>query len=65
MKTRHQCNPTRGTIGQYWIKTNEGLFKVTCNMKIKCGGVEGGCKQVVDANMNQDDSGLGAWEKIS
>ena len=46
-----------GTIGQYWIKTNEGLFKVTCNMKLKCGGVEGGWMQV--------DSCPGAWQKIT
>ena len=38
----YQRNPTsRHTIGQYWIKTSEGIFKVTCNMKLKCGGVEG------------------------
>ena len=49
----YQRNPTsRGTIDQYWIKTNEGLFKVTCNMKLKCGGVEGGWMQVVDVDMN-------------
>ena len=56
----YKSNPTsRGTIGQYWIKTNEGLFKVTCNMKLKCGGVEGGWMQVVDVDMNRDDSCLG------
>ena len=49
----YQSNPTsRGTIGQYWIKTNEGLFKVTCNMKLKCGGVGGRWMQVVDVDMN-------------
>ena len=27
----YQRNPTsRGTVDQYWIKTNEGLFQVTC-----------------------------------
>ena len=42
----YQRNPTsRGSIGQYWIKTNEGLFNVTCNMKLS---VEGGWMQVVD-----------------
>ena len=31
----YQRNPTsRGTIGQYWIKINEGLFNVTCNMEL-------------------------------
>ena len=61
-----QRNPTsRGSVGQYWIKTNEGLFKVTCNMKLKCGGVEGGWMQVVDADMNRDDSCPGTWRKIS
>ena len=39
-----------------WIRTNEGLFKVTCNMKLKCGGVEGGWMQVVDVDMNQNNS---------
>ena len=61
-----QRNPTsRGTVDQYWIKTNEGLFKVTCNMKLKCGGVEGGWMQVVDVDMNRDDSCPGTWRKIS
>ena len=62
----YQRNPTsRGTIGQYWIKTNEGLFKVTCNMKLKCGGVEGGWMQVVDVDTNRDDSCPGTWHKIT
>ena len=62
----YQSNPTsRGTIGQYWIKTNEGLFKVTCNMKLRCGGVEGGWMQVVDVDMNRDDSCPGTWRKIT
>ena len=62
----YQSNPTsRGTIGQYWIKTNEGLFKVTCNMKLKCGGVEGGWMQVVDVDMNRDKSCPGTWHMIT
>ena len=62
----YQHNPTsRGTIDQYWIKTNEGKFKVTCNMKLKCGGVEGGWMQVVDVDMNRDDSCPGTWHKVT
>ena len=62
----YQRNPTsRGTIGQYWMKTNEGTFKVTCNMKLKCGGVEGGWIQVVDVDMNRDDSCPGSWYSIT
>ena len=62
----YQRNPTsRGTVDQYWIKTNEGLLKVTCNMKLKCGGVEGGWMQVVDVDMNRDDSCPGTWRKIT
>ena len=62
----YQRNPTsRGTIGHYWIKTDEGLFKVKCNMKLKCGGVEGGWMQVVDVDMNRDDNCLGTWHKIT
>ena len=62
----YQRNPTsRGTVGQCWIKTNEGLFKVTCNMKLKCGGVKGGWMQVVDVDMNRDDSCPGTWHKIT
>jgi len=58
----YQHNPTtRGTIDQYWIKTDEGKFKVTCNMKLKCGGVEGGWMQVVDVDMNRDDNCPGTW----
>ena len=48
----YQRNP--GTTGQYWIKTNEGLFKVTCNMMLKCGHAEGGWIQVVDVDINKD-----------
>ena len=62
----YQHNPTsRGSVGQYWIKTSEGLFEVTCNMKLKCGGVEGGWMQVVDVDMNRDDTCPGTWHKIT
>ena len=62
----YQRNPSiRGTIGQYWMKTNEGTFKATCNMKLKCGGVEGGWMQVVDVDMNRDDSCPGSWYSIT
>ena len=62
----YQHNPTsRGTIDQYWIKTDEGLFNVTCNMKLKCGGVVGGWMQVVDVDMNRNDSCPGTWQKIT
>ena len=62
----YQRNPTsRGSVGQYWIKTSEGLFEVTCNMKLKCGGIEGGWMQVVDVDMNRDDSCPGTWYKIT
>ena len=62
----YQSNPTsRGTVAQYWIKTNEGLFKVTCNMKLKCGGIEGGWMQVVDVDVNRDESCPGTWNKIT
>ena len=53
----YQHNPTsKGSVGQCWIKTREGLFEVTCNMKLKCGGAEGGWMQVVDVDMNRDGS---------
>ena len=62
----YQRNPTsRGGIGKYWIKTNEGLSEVTCNMQLKCGGVEGGWMQVVDVDMNRDDKCPGTWHKIT
>jgi len=62
----YQLNPTsRGSVGQYWIKTSEGLFEVTCNMKLKCGGVEGGWMQVVDVDMNRDENCPGTWHKIT
>ena len=62
----YQRNPTsRGSVGQYWIKTSKGLFEVTCNMKLKCGGVEGGWMQVVDVDMNRDDDCPGTWHKIT
>ena len=62
----YQSNPTsRGTIGQYWIKTHKGLFKVTCNMKLKCGGVEGGWMQVADVDSERDESCPGTWNNTS
>ena len=62
----YQRNPTsRGTVDKYWIVTDEGLFEVKCNMKLKCGGVEGGWMQVVDVDMNRDDSCPGTWQKIT
>ena len=62
----YQRNPTsRGTIGHYWIMTDEGLFEVKCNMKLKCGGVEGGWMQVVDVDMNRDESCPGTWQKTT
>ena len=61
----YQQNPTsRGGIGKYWVNTIEGLSEVTCNMQLKCGGVEGGWMQVVDMDMNRDDSCPGTWHKI-
>ena len=62
----YQRNPTsRGSISQYWIKTSDGLFEVTCNMKLKCGGLEGGWMQVADVDMNRDDTCPGSWHKIT
>ena len=62
----YQRNPTsRGTIGHYWIMTDEGLFNVTCNMKLKCGGVKGGWMQVVDVDMNEDEKCPGTWREIT
>ena len=62
----YQRTPTsRGSVGQYWIKTSEGLFEVICNMKLKCGGVEGGWMQVVDVDMNRDDNCPGTWSRIT
>ena len=61
----YELNPTsRGTIGQYWIRTDAGLYQVTCNMKLKCGDIEGGWMEVVDIDMNRDDSCPGTWEKV-
>ena len=52
-KEIYQRNPTsRGSIGQFWINTSDGLFEATCNMQLKCGGVEGGWMQVADVDMN-------------
>jgi len=62
----YQRNPTsRGKVCKFWIKTDKGLFEVTCNMKLKCGDVEGGWMQVVDVDMNQDKSCPGTWRKVT
>ena len=56
---------SRGTIGQYYIKTCNGVRQVTCNMKLKCGGLEGGWMQVVDVDMNRDNTCPGTWQNIT
>jgi len=62
----YQLNPfSRGKNGKYWIRTNDGLHTVNCNMKLTCGGVEGGWMQVVDVDMNQDNACPGAWQSIT
>ena len=61
----YQHNSTiRGTISQYYIKTCDGPQLVTCNMKLKCGGVEGGWMQVVDVDMSKDDTCPGSWQYV-
>ena len=45
--------------------TSEGLFEITCNMKLKCGGVEGGWMQVIGIDMNQGDSCPDTWKEIT
>ena len=61
----YEHNPTsRGTVGHYWIKTNEGLFYVVCNMELKCGGTKGGWMQVVKVDMNHDKDCPGMWRTI-
>ena len=62
----YKCNPlTRGTISEYWIKGKNGVRKVICNMKLKCGGIEGGWMQVVDVDMNKDTTCPVGWQTIS
>ena len=64
-KIYHSNPSSRGTIAQYWIVTNKGQFKVTCNMKLKCGDIEGGWMEVVNVDMNRDESCPGTWNKIT
>ena len=62
----YKCNPiSRGTVGQNWIRGNNGVLKVTCNMKLKCGGIEGGWMQVVDVDMNKDTTCPAGWQTIT
>ena len=62
----YQLNPTsRGSIEKYWIHTSEGVFQVTCNMQLKCDGVEGGWMQVVDVDLYRDDNCPGEWHKVT
>ena len=62
----YQRNPfSRGRTSKYWIATKEGVYEVACNMKLKCGGVEGGWMQVIDIDMNRDDSCPGKWYKVT
>ena len=65
MRYTYQHNSaSRGTIGQYYIKTCDGAQLVTCNTKLKCGGVEGGWMQIVNVDMNRDDTCPGSWKYI-
>ena len=51
----YEQNPSsRGTTDHYYIKTCDGAPKVICNMKLKCGSLEGGWMQVVDVDMNRE-----------
>lgn len=64
----YQKNPaSRGTIGQYFILVNESetILKVTCNMKLKCGGLAGGWMQVANLDMTRDENCPGSWRKIT
>ena len=62
----YKCNPlSRGKIGDYWISGNDGIQKVTCNMQLKCGGIEGGWMQVVNVDMNKDSTCPRAWQTIT
>ena len=63
----YEQNPSsRGTIGHYYIKTCNGAQKVTCNMKLKCGGLKGGWMQVVDVDMNREgETCPGTWQNIT
>ena len=56
---------SRGIIGQYYIKTCNGVQKVICNMKLKCGDLEGGWMQVVDVDMNRDENCPGTRQNIT
>ena len=47
------------------IATNEGVFEVACNMKLKCSGVERGWMQVIDRDMDLDDNWPAQWCKIT
>ena len=62
----YQLNPfSRGRTENYWIATNEGVFEVACNTKLKCGGVEGGWMQVIDIDMDQDENCPANWYKVT
>ena len=62
----YRCNPlSRGNVGDYWIRGKDELYKVTCNMKLKCGGIEGGWMQVVDVDMNKDSTCPATWKTIT
>ena len=56
---------SRGRTGKYCIATYKGVFEVTCNMKLKCGGIEGGWMQVIDVDMDRDNSCPANWHYIT
>ena len=56
---------SRGIIGDYYIKIDDVVTKVTCNMKLKCGGLEGGWMQVADLEMTRDETCPGQWKTIT
>ena len=62
----YQHNPaSRGIIGQYYIKIDHLVQKVTCNMKLKCGGLEGGWMQVANLDTTRDETCPGDWQSTT
>ena len=55
---------SRGQSGYYWIKTDD-VYKVYCDMELKCGGITGGWMRIANIDTTQGDDCPSGWSKIT
>ena len=56
---------SRGQSGYYWIKTENTIYKVYCDMELTCGGITGGWMRIANIDTTQGDDCPSGWSKIT